>query len=144
MNPGYYAVIAALSLASALLTWELNVKRGWGGVKASSLVSLISGLIVYFLRINPDYGAAVMGASFAAMSTDKVIPNRRWVSICGLVFAALFLGISSQAFGGFGGRLGTTSCMSVVMTLGLLRVFGSHKKYPHLLHHKAPEKKIFK
>jgi len=122
-------IILGLSVIAALATWELNVKYCFGGVRASSIVSLISGLIVYFSKLDPDYGVAVMGASFAAMSTEYVIPKRFWMTICGIVFALIFLNLPDNIFPGFGGKLGTTACISVVMTLGFMRMITNVKNF---------------
>jgi hypothetical protein len=122
-------IIVGISVIAAIVTWELNVKYCLGGVRASSLVSLITGLIVYFSKLDAVYGLAVMGASFAAMSTEYVIPKRFWMIICGFVFSLIFLNLPSSIFAGFGGRLGTTACMSVVMTLGLIRVITNVKSF---------------
>jgi len=122
-------IIISLSIIAALVTWELNVKYCFGGVRASSLVSLIAGLIVYFLKLEPVYGLAVMGASFAAMSTEYVIPKRFWIIITGFIFSLVFLNLPSNIFAGLGGKLGTTACISVVMTLGVIRVITNIKNF---------------
>ncbi|MDP2908206.1 MAG: hypothetical protein Q8N77_00190 [Nanoarchaeota archaeon] len=137
-----FLAILLLSVAAALITYDLNNKHKLGPVRASSLVSLIFGLIVYFLKINPIYGAAVMGASFAAMSTDKVIPNKVLMTICGIIFSLVFFNLSSESFAGFGGRLGTTACISVIMTLGMIKMIGGCRKYHRML--QCGRKKIFK
>ncbi len=134
-------IIIGLSIAAALVTWELNVKYCFGGVRASSLVSLIAGLIVYFLKLDPVYGLAVMGASFAAMSTEYVIPKRFWIIITGFIFSIVFSNLPNNLFAGFGGKLGTTACMSVVMTLGVIKLFGGCKKYSQLLQCRIKNKK---
>ncbi len=134
-------IIIGLSIAAALITWELNVKYCLGGVRASSLVSLITGLIIYFLKLEPVYGVAIMGASFAAMSSEYVIPKRFWMLICGLIYSLVFINLPSDLFAGFGGKLGTTACLSVVMTLGVLKTFGGCKKYSQLLQCKVKSKK---
>ncbi|MDP2907859.1 MAG: hypothetical protein Q8O03_08020 [Nanoarchaeota archaeon] len=134
-------IIIGLSIIAALITWELNVKYCLGGVRASSLVSLIAGLIVYFLKLEPIYGVAVMGASFAAMSTEYVIPKRFWMLVCGFIYSIVFINLPSNLFTGFGGKLGTTACMSVVMTLGVIRLFGGCKRYSKLLQCKIKNKK---
>lgn len=122
-------IIILISVVSAVVTWEFNVKYCIGGVRASSLVSLIAGLIVYFSKFEPVYGLAVMGASFTAMSTEYVIPKRFWMIICGLVFSLIFSNLPDNIFAGFGGKLGTTACIAVVMTLGIMRVVSNTKSF---------------
>ncbi len=134
-------IIIGLSIIAALVTWELNVKYCLGGVRASSLVSLVSGLIIYLLKLEPFYGVAIMGASFAAMSTEYVIPKRFWMLVCGFIYSLVFINLPSDLFAGFGGKLGTTACLSVVMTLGVIKLFGGCKKYSQLLQCKIKNKK---
>lgn len=137
-----FLAIFLLSVAAALITWELNNKYKLGPVRASSIVSLIFGLIIYFLKINSVYGVAIMGASFAGMSTDKVIPNKILMAVCGIIFSLVFYNLSGEVFAGFGGKLGTTACISVVMTLGVVKMIGGCRRYHKLL--QCSRKKIFK
>lgn len=117
-----YPLIILLSIATVLATRELSLKCKLGPVRASSLLSLVAGMIIYFLRFDPVYSATIIGASFAAMSTDKVIPTRFWMAVSGFIFALIFLNLSPDFFTGFGGKLGTIACLSVVMTLGVRKI----------------------
>lgn len=117
-----YPLIFLLSIATVLATRELSLKCKLGPVRASSLLSLTAGMIIYFLRFDPVYSATIIGASFAAMSTDNVIPTRFWMAVSGLIFAMIFLNLSPDFFTGFGGKLGTTACLSVIMTLGVMKI----------------------
>ena len=118
----YIPFYILLSITSALATRELNVHYKLGAVRASALVSLSVGLLVYFLGENTLYAGVAMGASFAAMSNEKVMPSRLWMVVCSMIFGLLFVGISHSFFIGLGGRLGAVAAISVVMTLGIMKV----------------------
>jgi len=123
-------MIITTSVSAALITQELNIWRKLGPVKASTFVSLLFGLIFYLI---PKIGAAAqvlpptippvaMGASFVAMSSEKVIPSRKWMLVGGIIFAAVFL-LANPTFKGYGGLLGTGACISVVITVGMMRFY---------------------
>lgn len=121
----YEIIILFAGLIGALATQEIRIRYEQGPVKSSACVSLICGLICYFLPL--DYGiekiirdvpTAVMGGSFVAMSSNHIIPNRRWMIVAALIFSSIFL-FSSAALKGFGGALGTTACVAVIITKGI-------------------------
>lgn len=117
--------ILTISIVAALATQYLNIKREWGSVKASSFVSLIGGITYYFLSAHINIMEAtpviIMGASFVAMSSEKIIPNKKWMFVAGIIFSFVFLSTNSL-FQGIGGGLGTTACVTVFITLGLLKI----------------------
>ena len=116
--------IIVISIIAALATQHLSIKNKWGSVRASAFISLIGGIIYYFLSntgIPEATPVVIMGASFAAMSSEKIIPNKKWMFISGIIFSFIFLSTSSL-FQGIGGGLGTTACVTVFITLGLLKI----------------------
>lgn len=121
----YETIVLSTSIAAALVTHELNVHRKFGSVSASATVALIFSLVFYLL---PKSGVTLiippvaMGASFVAMSSERVIPNRRWMSVAGAVFGIVFL-TTSPSLEGYGGVLGTGACVSVLMTIGMVRFY---------------------
>jgi len=138
----YEILIIITSVMAALLTQELNISRKWGAVKASAFVSLLFGLFFFFLSnlpsfsnfeipiyVHPLLSPAAMGASFVAMSSERTIPNRKWMFIGGVFFAVLFI-LAKPTLDGYGGLLGTGACFSVVMTVGIIRLYDVLKKGP--------------
>lgn len=128
----YETIILLVSVIASLLTYELNIKMVRGAVKASAIVGLLFGLPVYFasafgimLDVFEAVPAAAIGASFAGMSSEKVINNRRWMALAGAVFSGIFL-FSSPVFAGNGGGLGLGACIAVVITLGIKKIFCSN------------------
>ncbi|MBN2252161.1 MAG: hypothetical protein JW701_00580 [Kosmotogaceae bacterium] len=119
--------ILLTSMLAGMLTQEIGVYKRFGTVKASSMVSLIFGLIFWFMeQSQPSYGlppimsAVAMGASFVAMSSLKVIPDRKWMAVACIFFGFVFI-VTSPSLKGLGGLLGTAACVSVLVTLGVIR-----------------------
>ena len=115
-------------VAGALGTYELKARYGFTPVKASAYVSLFFGLVFYlgysiFDPIKPDLSAlmafAAMGGSFVAMSSEHILPDRKWNAFSSIFMVFIYTN-SSQFFSGFGGALGTSACLSVVITVGLI------------------------
>ena len=60
-----------------------------------------------------------MGASFVGMVSEKVINNYWILASAGIIFSILYLNTGSY-FEGFGGALGTTASISVIVTMGII------------------------
>ncbi len=129
-----YEIIAA-SIAAAVITYELNVKRKLGSVIASAAVGLFFGAVYAALGsagfVEKDLAEtiplAAMGASFAGMSSKEVMPGHGWIALSGAVFSFIFL-FSSPVFSGIGGGLGISACISVVITRGAILFFGKPRR----------------
>lgn len=121
-----YEIILA-GIAAAIITYELNVGRGYGSIESSALVGILFAIISIILDkgnfMNPYIIETIpfvgMGASFAGMSSKKVIPNHIWIALSGAIFSLIFLS-SSPLFAGLGGGLGLTACIAVVTTRGIM------------------------
>lgn len=136
----YELIIFLLSIIAALVTQHISIDWKQGPVIASASVSLVFGVTFFFLPaemfgynielIVKSAPVAVMGASFAAMSSGEMIPTKKLMVIAGAVFSLVFL-FASPLFQGLGGGLGTTACVSVIMTLGMVKIhkFLSSKIY---------------
>ena len=95
-----------------------------GVVRASAGLSLIVGLFFYGFPdlvsedLTVDIPLVFFGASFVGMTGSHVL-KRRWLMLLGgMIFSGLYL-VSSEVFVGYGGKLGTTACVSSVIVLGL-------------------------
>jgi len=128
----YELTILLLSVVAALITQHISINWKQGAVKASAAVSLVFGLAFYFLPsemlgynlelLIKTAPVAVMGASFAAMSSAQVISNKKLMTVAGIVFSFVFL-FASSFFQGLGGGLGTTACVTVIITLGMVKIY---------------------
>jgi len=127
----YELIIFLLSIIAALITQHISIDWKQGPVIASASVSLVFGVISLFLPAEmfgyniellvKSAPVAVMGVSFAAMSSGKMIPSKKLMAVAGAVFSFVFL-FASPFFQGLGGGLGTTACISVIMTLGMVKI----------------------
>ncbi|MDT0677515.1 hypothetical protein [Autumnicola musiva] len=110
--------------AAATATYLANHYFKMGAVRASALLSLAVGLTFYSLpQFFPTYlvkhiPLVFMGASFIGMVSRKVMPSYYQIGLSGIVFSLIYLN-SSRFFTGFGGALGTTACIAVLVSLGL-------------------------
>jgi len=117
--------IIFISLIAAFCTYIMNVRLKQGPVKSSAGLSLLVAAFFYAFphSLSPilvsKVPAAFFGASFAGMSNDTVLKSGRWAVLSGLIFGAIFVN-TSKFFTGFGGGLGTTACLSVLMTIGIV------------------------
>ena len=117
-------ILILLGAFSALITFILNVKLNQGHVRASALVGVSIGCFILFCpNLLSDYFTqnlplVCFGASFVGMVSHKVISNYFLIAIAGAVFTLLFLNLSS-IFNGFGGGLGATACLAVLITLSI-------------------------
>lgn len=141
-------IVLITSVVAALLTQQLSINYKQGPVKASAAVSLLFGLFTYLLIVAGfKIGVLViipgvaMGSSFAAMSSERVIPNRVWMTLTAIIFAGVFL-FSSPYFEGNGGALGISACVSTIITLGIMRSYAQLKLEARLLEKKAKISKV--
>lgn len=119
----YLDIIIVLStgIIGAVVTFWVNEVLSQGPVRSSALPSLIIGLIFHFWRGNiPETLHAVptiyIGASFVGMVSSNVMSGYRRVGTAGFIYAVIYLN-SSLFFQGFGGALGMTAAISVLVTL---------------------------
>ncbi|RKD98442.1 hypothetical protein ATJ93_1449 [Halopiger aswanensis] len=101
--------------AGAGVAYLLSVPVGLGPVVASAVVGVIAG--VGFAEID----VPIYCGSFVGMVSPSVIPSLEYVGIAGLVAGLAFVA-TTEAFGGFGGKLGTIAlfgCASTVALTGL-------------------------
>jgi len=121
------AILIIIGIVSAMLTYLVNNKYQQGAVRASAGLSLLVGLFFYFF---PDLFSAFLsknipivfiGATFIGMVSSKVLGNIFLIAIAGLIFSIIYLN-TSQFFKGYGGALGTTAAISVLVSLSLALV----------------------
>jgi len=104
-------------LVGALLAYSLSVDVGLGAVTAAGLVALIAALVV------PDYAVPIYCGSFVGMTSARLLISHWDVAVAGGVAAVLYV-LTSCAYPGFGGKLGTIAFTGSVFTgLGLDREF---------------------
>jgi hypothetical protein len=112
--------ILFFSTLAAFSTYVIVQRLKHDVVTASSLVSLVAGLILpaVFPTNGTTFAAVAMSASFAGMSSKKIIKNEIQMLIVSLLLGIMFVYSYSQ-FGGTGGKLGTLAFASVITYKGI-------------------------
>ena len=117
-------IIFISSIAGVLLTFHISTKMEHGAVRASAGLSLIVGLFFYIFPealstyLPHNIPLVFMGASFVGMVSEKIISNYWALILAGIVFSILYLHTGTY-FEGFGGALGTTASISVIVIMGI-------------------------
>ena len=120
--------IIITGILGATLTYWLQHQFKFSAVQASAGPSLIIAIIAYTTpNLAPQeyilYCPLVFfGASFVGMASKAVLPKYWQLALSGAIFSVIFLN-TSVYFEGFGGALGTTACISVVLLVGLNMIF---------------------
>lgn len=119
----YLDIFITLStgIIGAVITFWVNEGLGQGPVRSSALPSLVIGLVFHFYGKNiPEVLHAVptiyIGASFVGMVSSNVMSGYKRVGMAGFIYGVIYLN-SSLFFHGFGGALGMTAAISVLVTL---------------------------
>ena len=133
------SILIFTGIMGALLTWFINNHKAKGAVRASALPSLLVGLFFYcFPHVLPAYLSrqiplVFIGSSFVGMVSINIISKWIYVAISGLIFSLIYLN-TGEFFKGFGGALGTTACIAVLVAIGLAKLIehGGVKKKNNL------------
>ncbi|MFC6860318.1 hypothetical protein [Zunongwangia atlantica] len=120
-------ILIVTGIIGALITWFINNHKAKGAVRASALPSLIVGLIFYFFPnflseyLTKQIPLVFIGASFVGMVSINIMAKWIYVAISGFIFSLIYLN-TGKFFNGFGGALGTTACISVLVAIGLAKL----------------------
>lgn len=110
-----------VGILGAWSTYKLAQVPSMGVVRSSALLSLLVGLIFYFLPVNEELSlvpVVFIGASFVGMTSVERISSDLQIMLAGLVFGLIFHYLS-PTHAGFGGALGTSACLAVIVVLGV-------------------------
>jgi membrane associated rhomboid family serine protease len=117
-------IILTTSILGVVLTFYVSTKMEHGAVGASAGLSLIVGIFFYLFPavlspyLTHNIPLAFMGASFVGMVSEKIIQNYWILALAGIMYSILYLNTGSY-FEGFGGALGTTASISVIVIMGI-------------------------
>lgn len=114
-------IVLITGILGAVITFWMNEGLGYGPVRSSAFPSLVIGLIFHFWGTSlPDLLHTVptiyIGASFVGMVSSNVMSGYKRVGTAGFIYGVIYLN-SSLFFQGFGGALGMTAAISVLVTL---------------------------
>lgn len=117
-------ILIITGIVAAVGTYLVNNKLHQGAVRASALLSLMVGLFFYYFPdlLSPDLTRNIplvfIGASFIGMVSSNILSSYILLSLSGIIFSVLFVN-SSKYFAGYGGGLGTTAAISLLVSLSL-------------------------
>lgn len=117
-------ILVLVGAFSTIVTFILHTKYRQNTVRSSALVGIFSCLIVFlFSEFLSDYlikniPLIAFGASFIGMVSSSVVSSPFLLGFSGVVFTFVFLNANS-VFNGFGGGLGVSACISLLVVLAL-------------------------
>ena len=126
-------VLIIVSIIGAVGTYFAAHNLRQGVVKASALLAVIVGGFFYLFPsgLSPELSRSIplafIGATFVGMTGKNIIGNIIPIALAGAFFGVLFV-YSAPFYNGFGGGLGTTACISVLITRGILYLLPENKK----------------
>lgn len=116
-------LIIIVAIVATCITYYISINLNKGAVFASAVITLIGGII--FPYIFPEGGGilAAVGAcgSYAGMATKEKFPSMMDMVFVGLICGSVFI-LSSNAYVGVGGRLGTMAAISGFTWLGIKKL----------------------
>lgn len=112
------------SVLSGILTYAISHILKRGGVIASAIVTLSSGMLLpyFFPSIGTELAVAAACASYAGMISLENAVNFLEMALISLLTGILFVA-ASTAYPGIGGRLGTIAGIACFSWLGLKKVY---------------------
>lgn len=110
-KPAFYDFLA--TFLGALITFVLSVYLGLGAVLASGIIGMLAAL---FLK---PYAVPIFCGSFLGMSSPDLLEPLVFV-LTAFIAGGIFV-LTKDVFNGFGGKLGTISLSSVLVSSFILR-----------------------
>lgn len=110
-------VLLATTLGAGI-SWYANHVMGHGSVIGSSIVGIVAAAI-----LSADLAGKAYMASFLGMSSLQVIPNLGFAILGGFIVGIISI-ITADIYNGFGGKAGTTACVSTFITRAIVSIFG--------------------
>ena len=124
----YHIIILVTGVLGAIIPFILHNSWTLNAVQASAWSSLIVALFFYVFNdsfpqaYSTVIPAVFFGASFIGMATKTILPKLWQVGLAGFIFSLIYMN-TSFFFEGYGGALGTTACIAVVLVFGMRQVF---------------------
>lgn len=125
-------ILVSTGFTGAVMTFYVNEGLKQGPVRSSALISLFVALFFRYidLDINPYLSKNVplifIGSSFIGMVSSRLLCNYWLIGAAGIIFCFIFLN-TSRFFIGYGGALGTSSCISLLTILSIPIVTKKHR-----------------
>ncbi|MGS2741752.1 hypothetical protein [Sinomicrobium sp. M5D2P17] len=125
-------VLIITALTGALATYYCCNRFGWSPVRSSAMLSMVVAL---FFKIFPDVLSQYLtetipfvfiGATFVGMVSARQTTSYFGISLAAVIYSIILLNMSDY-FQGYGGALGTTACVALLVVLSS-RYLKSDKK----------------
>lgn len=117
-------ILYLVGIIGSTATYYVNTKYKQGAVRSSALLTLIvSGFLYFFPHLLSTYltqyiPAVFIGASFIGMVSKTQLSTYFGLSLAGIIFTTILLN-TSKFFNGYGGALGTSACISLLVILSI-------------------------
>lgn len=115
-------ILVLTGMCGAMATYFVNTKLKQGPVRASALLTLAIAAFCYFfpellsVYLTKNIPVVFIGSTFIGMVSAQKMSTYTGIAIAGLVFSAIYLN-TSKFFDGYGGSLGTSACISILVML---------------------------
>lgn len=115
-------ILMGTGICGAMATYFVNTRLKQGPVRASALLTLTVAAFFYFfpevlsMYLTKNIPVVFIGSTFIGMVSAQKMSSYTGIAIAGLVFAIIYLN-TSNFFDGYGGALGTSACISILVML---------------------------
>lgn len=115
-------ILMGTGICGAMATYFVNTRLKQGPVRASALLTLTVAAFFYFfpevlsVYLTKNIPVVFIGSTFIGMVSAQKMSSYTGIAIAGLVFAIIYLN-TSNFFDGYGGALGTSACISILVML---------------------------
>jgi len=115
-------ILIGTGICGAIATYYVNTRLKQGPVRASALLTLPVAAFCYFfpellsVYLAKNIPVVFIGSTFIGMVSAQKMSSYVGIAIAGLVFALIYLN-TSKFFDGYGGSLGTSACISILVML---------------------------
>jgi hypothetical protein len=128
----HYFLLYITAIVGSCSTFWLSTRAQQGPVRASALVTLPVALLLYFYPdiiegfLARNIPVVLIGSTFVGMVSAQKLNTYIGLIIAALLYCTIFIH-TSKFFTGYGGALGTSACISIVVTL-CVPYFSSKRK----------------
>lgn len=115
-------ILILTGICGAMATYYVNTRLKQGPVRASALLTLPIAAFCYFFPeilspyLTKNIPVVFIGSTFIGMVSAQKMSTYTGIAIAGLVFSVIYLN-TSRFFDGYGGSLGTSACISILVML---------------------------
>lgn len=115
-------ILILIGMGGAIATYFVNANLKQGPVRASALLTLPVAAFFYFFPtlcgpfFTQNVPMVFIGSTFIGMVSAQKMSSYVGIALAGLIFSLIYLN-TSRFFDGYGGALGTSACISILVML---------------------------